>query len=332
MRLPLLAQLAPSPLREPLAAWRMANPGRVAVAYSGGADSTALLVEQARAIAAGGSPPLLALHVHHGLQPAADGFVAHAQAFCEALNLQLPTRLSVTRVQVPLPPRASVEAQARNARYDALAAMAREYGMDTVLLAQHADDQAETLLIALGRGAGVAGMAGMAPGFLHQGVHFARPLLEVAAPAIRRWLTDAGIPWVEDPSNADQRHTRNRLRQRLMPALEEALPEFRPTFARCARLAHTAQSLLEELASEDLARIGDPPSIDALRGLSAARAANVLRHWLRMRHGTIGSEAQMQALIAVIQACTTRGHDVHIKVGLGHVERDGERLAYRPFL
>lgn len=332
MRLPSLAQLASSPLREPLAAWRLANPGRVAVAYSGGADSTALLVEQATSVADAGSPPLLALHVHHGLQPAADGFVAHAQAFCETLSVQVPTRLIVTRVQVPLPPRASMEAQARNARYDALAAMAREQGVDAVLLAQHADDQAETLLIALGRGAGVAGMAGMAPGFVHQGVRFARPLLEVAAPAIRRWLNDAGIPWVDDPSNADQRHTRNRLRQRLMRALEEALPAFRQTFARSARLAHAAQALLGQMASEDLARIGDPPSIDALRGLSAARAANVLRHWLRTRHGVIGSEAQIEALIVVVRACATRGHDIHIKVGLGHVERDGERLAYRPFL
>lgn len=332
MRLPPLASLAPSPLREPLAAWRVANPGRAAVAFSGGADSTALLVEQARWIAAGGPAPLLALHVHHGLQPAADAFVAHAQAFCEALNVQVPTRLAVTHAQVQLPPRASIEAQARGARYDALAALAREQGVDTVLLAQHADDQVETVLIALGRGSGVAGLAGMAPSFVHQGTRFARPLLEVAGPELRRWLSDAGIPWIDDPSNADERHTRNRLRRRLMPALEQALPDFRVTFTRSARLAHAAQALLEEQAGEDLERIGDPPSIDALRGLSAMRAANVLRHWLRTRHGTIGSQAQIDALIAVAQACATRGHDIHIKVGLGYVERDGDRLAYRPFL
>lgn len=333
MQLPRLADLPPSPAHEALHAWHLAHPeaGIVGVAYSGGADSSVLLIQQALECAAKGLP-LWALHVDHGLQPAAADFVAHCQAFCDALDQQTPTRLVVTRVKVHLPPQASLEAQARDARYDALATSAREYGIDTVLLAQHADDQAETLLIALGRGAGMAGLAGMGAAFEHRGIRFARPLLDVAAAEMRGWLRDNAIAFVDDPSNADEHRTRNRVRRRLMPALEEALPEFRQTFARSARHAQAAQELLEERARDDLAHTDDPPRIAELRTLSAARLANLLRHWLRTRHGTIGSEAQIQALIAVLRACTTRGHRIHIKVGEGHVEREGERIAYRRFL
>ena len=333
MRLPPIAELPGSPARDALRAWLAAHPdtGRVAVAYSGGADSTLLLLEHALAGAAVGQP-VRALHVDHGLQPAAADFVVHCRRFCEALDAQCPTRLSVGRAQVHRPPGSSVEAQARAARYDTLAQLARQQGIDTVLLAQHADDQAETVLIALGRGAGLAGLAGMAPVFEHEGVRFARPWLDVPAPQIRAAVRDHGIPFIDDPSNSDELRTRNRLRRRLMPAIEQTLPEFRQTFARSARLAQAAQELLEERAREDLGRVGDPPRIAALRELPAARQANVLRHWLKAGHGAIGSEAQIDALLAVLRACTTRGHRIHIKVGEGYVEREGERLAYRPFL
>lgn len=333
MRLPRLAELPDSPAREALRSWHAAHPdaGRVAVAYSGGADSTLLLVEQALA-GADCKARLHALHVDHGLQPAAADFVAHCRRFCEALDAQSPTRLTVGRAQVHRPPGSSVEAQARAARYDTLAQLARQEGIDTVLLAQHADDQAETMLIALGRGAGLAGLAGMAPAFEHQDIRFARPWLDLPAPPLRVALRDHGIPFIDDPSNKDEQRTRNRLRLRLMPVLEQALPEFRQTFARSARLAQAAQQLLDERAREDLERVGDPPRIASLRELSSARQANLLRHWLKAHHGAIGSEAQIDALLAVLRACTTRGHRIHIKVGEGHVEREGERLAYRPFL
>lgn len=333
MRLSRLSDLPPSPASEAFKTWRAANPnaGRTAVAYSGGADSTLLLVELARCGVLDGED-LIALHVDHGLQPAAADFAAHCRAFCEALRVQVPTRLTLGRARVDLPPRTSLEAQARKARYDTLAKMAHAEGVETVLLAQHADDQVETVLIALGRGAGPAGLAGMAPAFEHQGVGFARPLLSVAAPAIRGWLSEHAVPFIDDPSNADEQRTRNRLRRYLMPVLEQALPEFRQTFARSARLAHATQELLEELARHDFDRIGDPPRIALLRALSAAHQANVLRYWLRTKHAAIGSEAQIEALRSVVAACTTRGHRIHIKVGEGHVEREGEHLAYRPFL
>ncbi len=307
------------------------------MAYSGGADSTALLIEEARlrlALAPGGradaAHPLLVFHVNHGLQDAAKGFEAHCRAFCQALHQQLPTQLHVAQAHVELPQGASVEAQARDARYAALAALAREYGAGTVLLAQHADDQVETVLLALSRGAGVAGLAGMAPEFEHDGVLFARPMLTADASDIRPWLQACEIAFVDDPSNQDERFTRNRLRRVVTPALAQALPAFRTTFARSARLAGEAQRLLDEMASEDFERVGDPPLIKMLHTLSEQRRANVLRHWLKARFQTTGSEAQVQELLNVIQACVTRGQGIHIRVGRGYVERQGDRLRFVP--
>ncbi len=328
-----LRQAGPSPLAGALAAWLRGarRDAALAVAYSGGADSTALLVEVARHVAsrpAGPGATLFAFHVHHGLQAAADEFEHHGETFCRALQPVADVRFVVETIRVPLPPGASVEAQAREARYTALASMARRHGVGDVLLAQHADDQVETLLIALGRGAGIAGLAGMSASFEREGVRFARPLLEVPGPPIRAWLVEQGIAFVDDPSNADERFTRNRLRRRVLPALEQALPAFRETFTRSARLAAQARSLIDEVAADDAVRVGEPPSIQALHGLSRARQAHALRHWLRQRHQTTPSEAQLDALLDVVAACVTRGHGIHLRVGRGFVHRDGERLRF----
>lgn len=353
MALRSLGQLSPSPLQASLANWSRNTRhvrGAIAVAFSGGADSTALLIEQARmrlalqhgigiGVRAASDPvdptghaPLLAFHVHHGLQPAADGFVDHCDAFCRVLDAQWPTALHVTRVDVQIPRGASVEARAREARYDALAGLALEHGAATVLLAQHADDQIETVLIALSRGAGVAGMSGMAAGFEHRGVRFARPLLDVAGHDVRDWLLANDVAFLQDPSNDDDRFTRNRLRRHVLPALNQALPALRVTLARSARLAADAHLLLQEMAREDLTRVGSPPSIATLQALGDARMANVLRQWLRSMHQTTGSEAQLLALVSVVRACTTRGHGIDLRVGRGAVGRVDGRLSFVPFL
>ncbi len=268
--------------------------------------------------------------MHHGLQPAADRFVAHAEDFCRSLSAITPVQLVVARVAVPLPTGASVEAQAREARYAALVSLAKQNSVSTVLLAQHADDQVETMLIALSRGAGVAGLAGMSVAFERDGVRFARPLIGVSGVALRGWLVQHGIPFVNDPSNADERFTRNRLRQRVLPAIEAALPAFRDTFARSARLAAQAQALIDEVAAEDATRVGEPPDIAALQRLTHARQANVLRRWLRVHHTTTPSEAQLVELLDVIAACVTRGHGIDLRIGRGHVRRDGAHLRFDP--
>jgi tRNA(Ile)-lysidine synthase len=289
----------------------------LAVALSGGADSTALLVACARKWRG----QVSAVHVHHGLQAAADGF----EQRCVALCAQLDVPLSVARVDARAAPGESPEDAARAARYEALAGAVSN---GSIALAQHADDQVETLLLALSRGAGLAGLAGMRPRWERGRVTFHRPLLEVSAPAIRAWLQAQDIPWVEDPTNANEQFTRNRIRARVLPGLAEAFPQFRDTFARSARHSAQAQALLEEVAAQDLAITGMPPALMALQGLSRARQANVLRGWLKSAHAQQPSAAQLEELLDQVAACVTRGHRIRIKVGTGFVERQGERLAF----
>jgi tRNA(Ile)-lysidine synthase len=195
-------------------------------------------------------------------------------------------------------------------------------------LAQHADDQVESVLLALSRGAGLAGLAGMRPQWERDGIVYCRPLLQVAATDIRSWLAAQGIAWVEDPTNVDEQFTRNRIRARLLPALGDAFPAWRDTFARSARHAAQAQELLEEVAAQDLALSGVPPAIDTLRAMSRARLANLLRHWLRSVHGQQASAAQLGELLDQVAACSTRGHDIHVKAGTGFVRRRGGHLDY----
>lgn len=296
----------------------------LAVGLSGGADSTALL----RACALRWPGQVRAIHVHHGLQAAADGFEQHCIALCDALKVPLTVR----RLDARHAPGQSPEDAARQARYQALASVAlapsAEGAIQSIALAQHADDQAETLLLALSRGAGVAGLAAMPARWERAGLAWHRPLLQVAGADVRHWLCAQGQAWVEDPTNADERFTRNRIRAKLLPALDAAFPSFRDTFARSAANAAQAAELLHELAQQDLALVGMPPEIRALQGLSRARQANVLRHWLRLVHHTTPAAAQLGELLDQIQACTTRGHQIRIKVGRGFVLRSGTQLGW----
>jgi tRNA(Ile)-lysidine synthase len=155
-------------------------------------------------------------------------------------------------------------------------------------------------------------------------------LLEVAADDIRAWLRAQDIAWIEDPTNADERFTRNRIRARLLPALAEAFPHYRDTFGRSARHSAQAQALLEEVAAGDIALAGTPPAIDVLRSLTRARQANALRHWLKTSHGATPSAAQLEELLDQLAACATRGHSIHLRVGEGFVRRDGVSLVFTP--
>jgi len=296
----------------------------MAVGLSGGADSTALLLACARKWPG----QVQAIHVHHGLQAAADGFEQHCAALCQSLNVPL----WVKRLDARHTPGQSPEDAARQARYKAFEAVAiaskAQAAIKSIAIAQHADDQVETLLLALSRGAGIAGLAAMPARWERAGVVWHRPLLQVAGADIRSWLRLQGQPWVEDPTNTDQRYTRNRIRAQLLPALEAAFPAFRETFARSASNAAQAAELLDELAQQDLLRVGAPPHITVLQGLSRARQANVLRHWLRVAYATTPSAAQLGELLNQLAACTTRGHRIHIKVGRGFVVRSGPQLGW----
>jgi tRNA(Ile)-lysidine synthase len=294
----------------------------LAVAYSGGADSSALL----HAAAALWPGRITAIHVHHGLQAAADDFVHHCEAACSAINVPL----HVVHVDAKNATGESPEDAARKARYAALAGRAIELGLKTIALAQHADDQVETLLLALSRGAGVAGLAGMPAEFERFGVRFVRPLLGMGAQEIRDELGARGVTYVNDPTNSDLAYTRNRIRQRLLPVLSDVFPQYRETFARSARNMALAQESLAQAATELIATVGNPPTIVALQKLPRASQGNVLRHWLKTQFGVTGSEAQMNELLDQIADCTNRGKGIRIKVASGFVERRGAVVAFSP--
>jgi tRNA(Ile)-lysidine synthase len=263
-----------------LAPWRHAPAWHVA--FSGGLDSTVLLYLLARLARREALPPLFALHVHHGLQPAADAWPAHCQQVCDELGIPL----KVLRVKVDAGP--SLERAAREARY---CAFVGELGAGEVLLsAQHRDDQAETLLFRLLRGAGVRGLAGM-PASRPLGLgSLVRPLLSVSRAELEACARAEGLAWVEDPSNADTELARNFLRHTVLPALQARWPRAAESLARSAEHMAEADALLNELAQADLDAAADHcdfpwlslPSLGLapLASLTPARQRNALRCWL----------------------------------------------------
>ena len=296
-----------------------------AVALSGGADSCALLLACVQRW-----PDLVrAVHVHHGLQAAADDFAAHCQTLCDRWSVPLV----VTHVHAQHSSGESPEEAARQARYQAFAQVLRihwEGSIRDIALAQHADDQVETVLLALSRGAGLPGLSAMPAMVERGGLRIHRPWLNVPAQQLRDWLLQEKVTWVEDPSNQDQRFTRNRIRHQLLPLLEQAFPAFRQTFGRSARHAAQAQTILDDMALMDLQQTGVPPRLAVLQQLSAPRQANVLRTWLLQRH-VPSSTAQLDQLLHQIDACRTRGHHIDIKVGDGFVRRVGEHIDWYNF-
>jgi tRNA(Ile)-lysidine synthase len=296
----------------------------LAVGYSGGLDSTALLV----ACAAKWPQQVTAFHVHHGLQAAGDDFERHCQSVCAAIGVPL----RVSRVDARHAPGESPEAAARHARYKAFEALSLVNTecktIQTIAVAQHADDQVETLLLALSRGAGLPGISAMAPRWQRGTLTYCRPLLQVSRDAIRAWLQGQGVSYIDDPSNVDERFTRNRIRAQVLPALQRCFPQFRDTFARSSRHAVQAQAVLDEVAAEDLLRVGVLPDILALQALSGPRQANVLRHWLLTVHQATPTSAQLDELMSQIEACRTRGHQLRLKIGHGFCVRLGKTLAW----
>jgi tRNA(Ile)-lysidine synthase len=257
---------------------RLPTPHRYLIAYSGGLDSTVLLHVLARQASALGAP-LAAVHIHHGLQAPADGWLDHCLAQCAALNIPC----QALRVSVARDSGEGLEASARRARYQAIAGVMEEG--DMLLTAHHQDDQAETLLLQLLRGSGVAGLAAMAPVKSFAGGWHARPLLDLSRVQLKHYAEAMQLHWIDDPSNFDTSLERNHLRQRVMPLLHERNPAVAATLSRSARHFAEAAELLEELAGIDTpaargSRAGTL-SVRALLLLSPARQRNLLRHWIR---------------------------------------------------
>lgn len=220
---------------------------------------------------------VVALHVNHGLQAQADAWELQARDIAASLDVDFVSRKLRGR-----PRRGdSVEAWARAGRYAALTVMAHEVGASLVLLAQHADDQAETVLLQALRGAGPAGLAAMPREWQSDGLHWARPWLHHPRTRLRALL--GTTPTVQDPSNEDPRYARSRLRGQVMPALLEAFPQATAVLGEVARHAAHARALADELAASDLPPCLDAEGrlgFDAWSCLSPARRRNVLAAWL----------------------------------------------------
>lgn len=269
-------------LLQALAPWRQAPAWKVA--FSGGLDSTVLLQLLARLRESHALPPLSAIHIHHGLQGVADSWVGLCRAQCDALGIPLQVR------HVKVGEGASLERAAREARYAAFAELLGEG--EVLLTAQHQDDQAETLLLRLLRGAGVRGLAAMPAARPLAAGQLVRPLLGVSRVELERWACSEQLGWVEDPSNLDTRLARNFLRHEILPRLTQHWPAASAVLARDAEQLAEADALLGELAELDLQAAATPPQPDwlplpslalaPLQVLSEARQRNVLRHWLRV--------------------------------------------------
>ena len=264
----------------------------LALACSGGRDSIALL-HVAAGVATDRALRLVALHVHHGLSAHADDWARHVRQMCEAQAAAgRPVTFQLARVDLRQQAGQSLEAEARRARYAALARMARAAGIDRVLLAHHLDDQAETFLLQALRGAGAAGLAAMPGRIKRDGLLWIRPWLAQPRSAIEALVHAHALEFVEDDSNGDPRHARNRLRLEVMPALREAFAQAPAQLAVAARHAQDARQCLEDLAAMDLEqiRVDTAPStalqVPALLALSPARRRNLLLHWLRDRLAT----------------------------------------------
>lgn len=272
--------------------------GGLAVAYSGGLDSSVLL-HLAADWARRHERPLHALHVHHGLSPNADRWAQHCQQVCATLSI--PCQL--LRVQVNAAG-LGLEQAARQARYAALYAACERQGVSALLCAHHQDDQAETVLLNLLRGSGVAGLGGM-----HElavrgagGTHLLRPLLDQPRAQLEAYARAQGLSWVEDESNQALHLRRNLVRHVLLPAIEAQYPDTAAVLARSASHLRESQALLEQLADIDLQTVaraqGAALDVAALSALPVARINNLLRHWLARQGVQAPSTAQLEQLLS----------------------------------
>lgn len=272
----------------------------VAVAYSGGRDSTALL-HSTLAAAADVGLRVVALHVHHGLSAHADEWLAHCERQCRRwASRGLPITLDRRWIEGRPARGDSVEAWARRERYAALREMALAHQAPLVLLAHHRRDQAETLLLQALRGAGVAGLAAMPDSIERAGITWARPWLDIAPERIAAYVRRHRLRHIEDESNADPRFARNRLRLDVWPALRGAFPQADAALAATAAWAHEARQCADELAALDLASVSSAKGLDlaAWAGLSPARRSNALRGWLKAQTGGSASAPTVQRLLA----------------------------------
>jgi len=257
----------------------------LAIAYSGGLDSSVLLFLCAQYCQQRGIP-LHAYHVHHGLSPNADTWTNHCADVCSCLGV----RFDYEKIVVTNQDGSGIESSARKGRYLAIGRMSAVAQVEIVLAAHHQDDQAETLLMQMLRGSGIAGLSGMdkfnyAPAlFGNPSLLMMRPLLNVSRSELELFARENDITYIEDESNDDARYLRNALRHQVMPILEEISPGFAARMSRTAKHMQSTLSLIEALAEQDLSicmSIEDLSiNLNLIRQLDPERVSNIFRLWL----------------------------------------------------
>lgn len=269
---------------------RTLQPGaHLRVAFSGGVDSIVLLH-----LLVGLAPTfpftLSAMHVHHGLNPAADDWAAHCQSFCARLKIPFER----VRVNVARKTTAGLEAAARTARYAALI----QPGADAVALAHHLDDQAETVLFQLLRGGEPRALAAMPEIRLLENMPLLRPLLNAPKSALIAYAQQHQLTWVEDDSNRDTNLSRNALRHDILPVLEKHFPDYRARLSGVARRMAEVAEILEGVANADQqSHSAGVLEVAQLRQLDETRARNLLAHFLREQQVTLPRPAALRELL-----------------------------------
>jgi tRNA(Ile)-lysidine synthase len=273
---------------------------RIAVALSGGLDSVVLLDTVCKAQAKSQSQ-IFAFHIHHGLQKQADDWLIFCEKLAKKYQVHFDFRLlHLTANQE----QGNIEARARAGRYEALTELCIEYGIEDLLLAHHQNDQAETVLLQLLRGAGVAGMSGMpVTRALHKTegkITLHRPLLNQSRKELEAYAKARKLKWIEDSSNQDSKYRRNAIRKSILPTLEKIQPETVANLARSAALLGEAQTLLDRLAEQDGKTILKKAelkhqSLMALAKKDLPAANNVLRYWLKSNDLAMPSQERLAA-------------------------------------
>jgi len=301
-------KLTPQYVQEILSQLPSAN--RYILAYSGGRDSHVLLDLLVRLSRISSGAELIAVHINHGLQADADQWMTHCSAICRQYGVPIQT----IELQLPSTKGESVEARARRARYLALARLMQSG--DIVLTAHHQQDQAETVLLQLLRGAGPAGLSAM-PRLSELGSgYLARPLLDISPDDIEYYAARAQLDWIEDPSNQASRFDRNFLRNQVIPLLQKRWPALSKTVSRSARYCAENQQLVDMLTTSDLEATLNPNDntllLQGLSALPAVRARSLLRSWIRNSGFPVpGSAVLWRLLDEMVNAAKDRNPVVH---------------------
>ena len=287
------------------------------VAYSGGCDSTALL----HAATAGLDHPVRAVHINHGLHPDAASWAAH----CDALGKRLGVPTQIIAVDVDRHAGDGLEAAARAARYAAFAECL-EQG-EWLLTAHHRDDQLETVLLRLLRGAGPSGLAGIPRWAPFAAGYVLRPWLDRRRTELRDYVRRHDLPWLDDPSNQDASLDRNYLRREVLPLIEARWPAAAVTTARAAALCAETAELLDALAAQDARRAvhGDTVDVQVLRDLSAPRRRLLMRYFLHQQG--VGAPSRARLTDGLQQLLSDRDDaEPALKWSAGELRRYRDRL------